>query len=381
MGIFEEQGIKYDYDDILIVPKVSTDIKSRYDDIILKYQLPLFTAPMDTVVNLSNAKEFIDAGINVCLPRTIEGKEFYREFIVLPDVNFHLTSDKNEVVNYNNNMFPSIGLNQPLDKHFIEGTKNVLIDVANGHMMSIIDLCRDIREINPDIKIMVGNIANPETYLWYAQTDLVDYIRVGIGNGGGCLTTKQTGVGYPKASLIRETYKYKQQFIEEVENNKKYVNSILQVKQYTRIPAIVADGGYKDYADIVKALGLGADYVMLGSIFNKCIESCAPNYWRGIKVGPKFAYKHFKKGGTIKKYFRGMSTKEAQAAMGKNHIKTSEGVVRFRKVEYTLNKWVENFEHYLRSAMSYSDAKTLDEFIGKADFCQITKNSYDRFNK
>ena len=32
----------------------------------------------------------------------------------------------------------------------------------------------------------------------------VDYVRIGIGNGGGCLTTVQTGVGYPMASLISE---------------------------------------------------------------------------------------------------------------------------------------------------------------------------------
>jgi len=76
-----------------------------------------------------------------------------------------------------------------------------------------------------------------------------------------------------------------------------------------------------------------------------------------------------------------MSTKEAQKAMGKTKFKTSEGVVRFRKVEYYLQGWVENFEHYLRNAMSYANAKTLEEFIGKVEICQISKNAYDRFNK
>ena len=67
--------------------------------------------------------------------------------------------------------------------------------------------------------------------------------------------------------------------------------------------------------------------------------------------------------------------------MGKIDIKTSEGVVRFRPVEYSLNSWIENFKHYLFSAMSYSNASTLDDFIGNVNFCQITKNAYDRFNK
>jgi IMP dehydrogenase/GMP reductase len=228
---------------------------------------------------------------------------------------------------------------------------------------------------------MVGNIANPETYRWYAENDCVDYIRVGIGNGGGCLTTKQSGVGHPMASLIYETYHVKQRFIESNNINIKNQNTLLHTKPVKVIPAIVADGGMKDYSDVIKALALGADYVMLGSIFNKALESAGKNYLYRIKLNHKFARYFYDKGYPVKKHFRGMSTKEAQKAMGKTQIKTSEGVVRYRRVEYHLNGWVENFEHYLRNAMSYSNTKTLNEFIGKADFCQITKSAYDRFNK
>ena len=32
------------------------------------------------------------------------------------------------------------------------------------------------------------------------------------------------------------------------------------------------------YSDIIKALALGADYVMLGGILNKCLESAADTY-------------------------------------------------------------------------------------------------------
>ena len=60
-----------DFNDILIVPEINTDIASRYNDIKLPSKLPLFTAPMDTVVDLTNMDEFIEAGINIVLPRTI----------------------------------------------------------------------------------------------------------------------------------------------------------------------------------------------------------------------------------------------------------------------------------------------------------------------
>jgi len=350
---------KFDFDDILIVPTIHTEISSRYRNIKLPDILPLFTAPMDTVIDLNNVKLFEKAGINVALPRTIK----YEDSFNFIEENYHNGSFAK--------IFISMGFDD-IDKHlannlkFVKYNSCILIDVANGHMDKIIDYAKKVKAIKPEIQIMVGNIANPETYYWYWQHGCVDYIRIGIGNGNGCLTTKQSGIGYPMASLIYEIKQIK--------------NKIEALKQ-GKAPYIVADGGMKDYSDITKSLALGADYVMIGSIFNKAVESSAKSYLYGIRLNKKLAKLAFKKGFPVKKYFRGMSTKGAQKAMGKTSFKTSEGVVRIRKVEYTLEGWLENFEHYLRNAMSYANAKTLDEFIGKVEICQISKNAYDRFNK
>ncbi len=336
---------------------MKTEINSRYGDIELPQRMPLFTAPMDTVVNLNNYNYFLENKIHVVLPRTIK----YSDFL-----------EHSEKIGKYPKVFVSFGL-EDLNKHYQNNFKDIhknariLIDVANGHMRKIVDYAREIKRLRPDILIMVGNIANPETYRWYAQNNCVDFIRIGIGNGNGCLTTKQSGIGHPMASLIHEI---------------KSIKTELQSKNgRLRLPAIIADGGMKDYSDIIKALALGADYVMIGSIFNKAFESSADNYLFRIKLNKKLAKALFILGFPVKKYFRGMSTKGAQKAMGKTKFKTSEGVVRYRKVEYFLKGWIENFEHYLRNAMSYSNAKKLNDFIGKVDFCQISKNSYDRFNK
>jgi IMP dehydrogenase/GMP reductase len=353
----------FDFDDILIVPKVKTRISSRYNDVILPKILPLFTAPMDTVVDLNNIDNFKSIGISVTLPRTIK----YDKFIN------YLVDNETSYVNYTT--FISMGF-EDIDFHLKTSLRNlrqnlcIVIDVASAHMQKLFDYTQEIKRLRPDIIIMIGNIANPQTYRWYAESKSVDYIRVGIGNGGGCLTTKQSGVGYPMASLIYEIRQEKLLYLYDHQDEKNL-----------KVPAIVADGGMKNYSDIIKALALGADYVMLGSIFNKALESCAQNYLYGIKINKGIANYFFNKGYPVKKYFRGMSTKEAQKAMGKTSFKTSEGVIRYRKVEYHLSGWIENFEHYLRNAMSYCDAQTLDEFIGKAEICQITTKAYDRFNK
>ena len=60
---------KFDFDDILIVPSVNTHVTSRYKDIKLPKKLPLFTAPMDTVVNLDNFNTF---SIYQVLPQLID---------------------------------------------------------------------------------------------------------------------------------------------------------------------------------------------------------------------------------------------------------------------------------------------------------------------
>ena len=135
---------------------------------------------------------------------------------------------------------------------------------------------------------------------------------------------------------------------------------------------------------MIKALALGADYVMLGSIFNKSLESCGETTDSKGEVIDQYSstsLEMFNVDIPLFKNFRGMSTKEVQKSWGNDELKTSEGVVRTHKVEYTLKGWVDNFTSYLKSAMSYTNNKKLPNFIGGVDYNLITKNSFERFNK
>jgi len=327
---------KFDFNDILIEPATVSRISSRKD--INPYYngfLPLITAPMDTVISTDNEKIFHDLKINTCLPRG----------------------------EHSNLGFNSYSLNEMLTnlENIINPNGYYLIDIANGHMDSLITTTKSIKDKYPNLTLMVGNIANPETYALLSEAG-ADYVRVGIGNGGGCLTTFSTGVGYPMASLIKECHE-----------------KSLGLKKPAKI---VADGGMQTYSDIIKAIALGADYVMVGSIFNKAIESCGDNYlWGKVKVRQDISEFAYANGIPVYKKFRGMSTKEVQKKWGKEVLTTSEGVVRFRKVEYNLAKWVDNFEAYLRSAMSYTNSKTLSDFIGNVGTINITDNAYNRYKK
>ena len=331
------ESIKLDFNDLLIVPKIISDINSRSEiNPFINGKLPLITAPMDTVICPNNIKTYISNNILICSPRGVNSP-------------------------FGFNSYSAQQIKKMLKTDQLNSETSILIDVANGHMSSILEMTKEIKQMHPEIVLMVGNVANAFTYRLLSEAG-ADFVRVGIGNGGGCLTTQNTGVGYPMASLIDECY--------------------LESLSLKKPAKIVADGGMQSYSDIIKALALGADYVMLGSIFNKSLESSGDNYlWKKIKVSRGIAKRAYKLGVPVYKKFRGMSTKEVQKKWGAEQIKTSEGVVRFRKVEYTLAQWVENFEHYLRSAMSYSGAHNLHEFVGKAKVIQITDNAYKRFNK
>ena len=237
-------------------------------------------------------------------------------------------------------------------------------------MQRLLNTIKKLKELYGEkIVIMSGNIANPETYKLYEEVGC-DYVRCGIGGGAGCITASNTGVYYPLFSLLEETYRIK-----------KSINGKCK---------IIADGGIRNYCDIQKAL-LYADYVMLGSMFNKAIESAGKTTYgksyfitkRGKKIlnifrtifefgkeVPKEKYdsviKRIKSGKLeVWKSFYGMSTKRAQSEMGNKKLKTSEGIEFSQKVEYSLKDFIDNEKSYLRSAMSYTNSKTLDEYKDK----------------
>ena len=337
----------YGLDDITIIPSVITYIEHR-GDCSVNYQetgmLPLFTAPMASVINDKNWELYANQQINTIIPRTIG----YDTRLKLCD-----------------KTFVAMGLDE-LDEFVkeseLKGIVMICLDIANGHMKKALDLCSKAKEKFGDkIILMAGNIANPETYLDYAEAG-VDYIRVSIGQGSVCTTAANSAVFCGNASLIIGCRHYKFEAM-----------GSFGIK-YKSIPKIVADGGFKNFDQIIKALALGADYVMLGSIFAKSQESLV-----GDNVSKK-KYIHKK---VVEREHFGMSTKKAQLIMGKSkdQLKTSEGISIMLPVEYKLATWVDNFKHYLREAMSLTNIKNIEDFIGKPIIEHITPSAYFSYYK
>ena len=340
------KNIKFDFNDISLIPSIISQIKSRNEINIYdkNNKLPIFVSPMDTVVNDDNYKLFSDVGFHICIPR----KDL-------------LKSEKE----YEDECFISYGIDE-IEKKILGKEilpKRILIDVANAHSIRIFELANQIKN-EYVCELMIGNIANPETYRKYAEIN-VDYIRCGIGAGHACTTSANASIHYPMASLISECFKIKK-------------NNNFNTK-------IIADGGFKNFGDIIKAIGIGANGVMLGNIINKSIESCGQNYINKdglyIKIDKNDAINYFDEGEDVFKLFRGMSTKDVQKKWGKRELRTSEGITKFNKVEYSIKTWVNNFKDYLKSCMSYQNKKEINDFIGNSEYVFITTNAYNRFIK
>jgi len=344
---------KYDLNDISLVPAVQSDIITRKSidtkQVIngQKY-LPIIVSPMDTVIDEKNYNLYLENNLMVCIPRG-------------------LNLDKSKIVDrHKESAFFSYSMTDFKDlldqRHDFPNA--VLVDLANGHISIISDLIKIFKALNPKKKIMVGNIANPETYRVLSLAG-ADYIRVGIGVGSACLTSVHTSIHYPMASLL-------------IECRKIQTDLKIQSKNHAKI---VGDGGFREYSDIIKGLALGADFIMCGSALNKCLESSGDMYFCGFKVSNKLGTFLYSKGFKVFKKFRGMSTKEVQKKWNKKELRASEGIVTKQEIRYDLRGWVRNLDDYLRSSMSYCNKDNILSFIGKVEFIYITQNAYNRFIK
>lgn len=331
--------------DLAIVPAILSDIDSR-NDVMTTYengQSPFFVAPMDTVLNKENYKTFMDAGLNVCLPRGIYLEE------------------------NTPNVFESYSLDEFIQK-FIKNQEQpkhwyIHIDIANGHMSKLFNACADAKDIyGSDLILMIGNIANPETYASFAEIG-VDYCKFGIGMGAVCTTTTHTGVHYPMASLLMEA------------------RMIKEKAGYST--NIIADGGISSTADINIALACGADFVMMGSIFNKTNEACGQAYLSNRIPIPNRSIAFFKRlGFKVYRKYRGMSTTEVQKSWRKKILRPSEGIHKRNEVLFTLEELISNLNHRLATAMSYTGDKYLETFVaGETELVKKTTDTNNRVNK
>jgi IMP dehydrogenase len=224
--------------------------------------------------------------------------------------------------------------------------KGVMIDVAHADCKRVHDLTLHISKNYSCPEIIVGNIATGEAYqrLWEKGATV---IRVGIGGGKVCETRKVTGHGFPLLASLMD--------IQLARNNT------------SNSPSVIADGGIRNSGDIVKCLAFGADAVTMGTAF------------AGTKESPSnvFVYE-----GKKMKVVYGMSSKTAQLEFSKYRKDiAAEGTDKVVPYVGSVKDLVTNLVGGIRSGLSYSGARNIDELRKKFRYCILSSGSINENNR
>ncbi|MCB0339308.1 MAG: IMP dehydrogenase, partial [Bdellovibrionales bacterium] len=138
------------------------------------------------------------------------------------------------------------------------GVDCLCIDSSDGYSEYQMEAARWIRkEFGDAIVLGGGNVVSKEGFRYLAQEAQVDFVKVGIGGGSICITREQKGIGRGQASAVLEV---------SAERDKLFEESGLYVP-------ICSDGGLNSDTQIIIALAMGADFVMMGKYFAMTEES------------------------------------------------------------------------------------------------------------
>jgi IMP dehydrogenase len=221
------------------------------------------------------------------------------------------------------------------------GADVLVLDTAHGHQEQMLEAVRAVRALDPPVPVAAGNVVTSD-----GVRDLVeagaDIVKVGVGPGAMCTTRMVTGVGRPQFSAVLEC-----------------------AAQARELGAhIWADGGVRHPRDVALALAAGAANVMIGSWLAGTHESPGDT--------------HREPDGRLYKESFGMASAravrwrtaddspfdQARKAMFEEGISSSRMYLDPERpgVEDVLDQIAAG----LRSACTYTGARTLDQFHERA---------------
>ena len=236
-------------------------------------------------------------------------------------------------------------LQERAEKLVEAGVDVFVLDSAHGDSKGVIEAVQSIKKQFPQIDVVAGNVATAAGAKSLISAG-ADAIKVGVGPGSICTTRIIAGVGVPQLSAILDV-----------------------VSVAGDIP-IISDGGVRFSGDVVKALGAGADSVMLGSVFAGTEE--APGE---VELFQGRSFKTYRGMGSMS----AMSKRtDANRYMQGEDIDTDklvpegiEGRVPFRG---WLKDVVYQLEGGLRQGMGYTGSNNVGELKEKVQFQKITRS-------
>ncbi len=224
------------------------------------------------------------------------------------------------------------------------GADVICIDTSHGHSSGVIKAIKATKADFPQCELIAGNVATAEGAKALIDAG-IDAVKVGVGPGSICTTRIVAGVGVPQMSAIRDVCK-------------------VAIKH--GIP-IIADGGVKYSGDIVKAIGCGANSVMIGGLFAGTEESPGETIlFQGR------SYKVYRGMGSLEAMKMGSRDRYYQDDIEAPHKLVPEGIEGRVPFRGSLSASILQLIGGLKAGMGYAGCKTIPELIEKARFVRIT---------
>lgn len=319
------------FDDVLIKPNYS-NIESRADidtsNIFLEESLriPIISSNMDYITGPEMLKAMYESGATGILHRFAPWEE---------QLEWMDSLDKGNIP-----FVFSIGIRDPEDSYekvkqavdSFTNCKGVCIDVAHGFHKKVGELTNKIKS-SIETYVIAGNVATGEGAEFLAAAG-ADIVKVGIGAGSVCTTRLVAGIGVPQLSAIFDC---------------------ASAVSSGGIP-IIADGGIRSSADMIKAFAAGATYVMLGSLLAGATECPSP-----VIIGSD---------GRKYRPYRGQSM---FGSNGERYVK--EGVEGYVEDKGSVKIIIENLRRALQSGMSYVGASNMNDLFARSQFVIVSQHT------
>ena len=233
------------------------------------------------------------------------------------------------------------------------GVDVLCFDSSDGHSEFQRDAALWVKErYGSQVVVGGGNVVSAEGFRYLAQDAQLDFVKVGIGGGSICITREQKGIGRGQASALMDVVAERNRYLDETG---------------TYVP-ICSDGGLANDTQIIVALAMGADFVMMGRYFAMTDESPTP------KVSMK--------GGIYKPYWgegsnRARNWQRYADDNDANKMHFEEGVDGYVPVVGSVSEVLAVTLEKLRTTMCNLGSKTLREFNENAVLTLVSEQSIE----
>jgi IMP dehydrogenase len=224
------------------------------------------------------------------------------------------------------------------------GVDLLVVDTAHGHSRNVLDTVAAVKRTYPSMQVLAGNIATAAAAAALIDAG-ADAVKVGIGPGSICTTRVVAGVGMPQITAIMD---------------------VATVTRARGIP-LIADGGLRYSGDVAKAIAVGADVVMAGSLLAGTDESPGEKILFEGRV-----YKSYRGMGSLAAMQQGSKDRYFQGEITETDKLVPEGIEGRVPYKGRAGDVIYQMIGGLRSGMGYCGCATIADFHARATMVRVT---------